>query len=359
MNYNDILKELRGKLGDSSEENLRILREEGDRYAKEGNLDGIKAAGELIMENMPEEQKEELKRLTHIDDMRLDEVYNKIVDLINKKELIEAKSLAERLYKKITVDFAEGENSVFVSLRNPFEDNLYQFMYKPEKVLNRAPFDFATYLTTYAYILVETGSTIDAIPILEKAVEFNPVDCGPKFELAEIYKIIKNKKMVLQITRDTLKVASSPIAIARCYANVGYALTDSQEYEDAAIFYTASAMFAPDPSVPLEMKHLADLMGKPIIPPSQEKIIETMKKHGIEFGPDKDVISIAAQLSSHYITEKDIPNALQALKITYNLTLDEKVKDLILRLDPKSAMLRPKPEQKPNITQTVNNNPEE
>ena len=243
MNYNDILKELKEKLGDDSEENLRILRTEGDRYAKEGNLDGIKAAGELIMENMPEEQKEEIKRITHIDGLRLDEFYNKIVDLINKKELLEAKILAERLYKKITVDFAEGENSMFVSLRNPFEDNLYRFLYKTEKILNRAPFDFATYLTTYAYILVETGSTIDAIPILEKAVEFNPVDCGPKFELAEIYKIIKNKKKVFQITRETLKVASSPIAIGRCYANIGYALTDSQEYEDAAVFYTAAAMF--------------------------------------------------------------------------------------------------------------------
>ena len=359
MEYNDILKELRSKLGDSSEENIRILRAEGDRYAKEGNIDGIKAAGELIMENMPEEQKEELKRLTHIDGERLDEVYNKIVEHINKKEIIEAKSLAERLYKKITVDFAEGENSVFVSLRNPFEDNLYHFLYKPEKVLNRAPFDFATYITTYAYILIETGSTIDAVPVLEKAIEYNPVDCGPKFELAEIYKIIKNKKQLLQITRDTLKVASSPIAIGRCYANVGYALTDSQEYEDAAIFYTAAAMFAPDPSIPLEMKHLADLMGKPIVPPTQQQIIDTMKKHDIEFGPDKDVISIAAQLASHYITENDIPNALQALKITYNLTLDDKVKELILKYDPKSAMLRPKPQEKPDIKQTVNNNPEE
>ena len=344
MNYNEIINGLREKLGDSSEENLRILREEGDRYAREGNLDGIKAAGELIMENMPEEQKEEIKRLTHIDGLRLDEMYNKIVDLINQKELLEAKTLAERLYKKITVDFAEGENSIFVSLRNPFEDNLYHFHYKPEKVLNRAPFDFATYLTSYAYILIETGSTIDAVPILERAIEFNPVDCGPKFELTEIYKIIKNKKMVLQTTRDTLKVASSPIAIARCYANVAYALTDSQEYEDAAIFYTASVMFAPDPSVPLEMKHLADLMGKPIIPPTHEQIVETMKKYDIEFGPSKDIISIAAQLASHYITERDIPNALQALKITYNLTLDEEVKNLIIKLDPKSAMIRPKPE---------------
>ena len=358
MNYNDILKELREKLGGDSEENLRILRAEGDRYAKEGNLDGIKAAGELIMENMPEEQKEEIKRITHIDELRLDEFYNKIVDLINKKELLEAKILAERLYKKITVDFAEGENSMFVSLRNPFEDNLYRFLYKTEKILNRAPFDFATYLTTYAYILVETGSTIDAIPILEKAIEFNPVDCGPKFELAEIYKIIKNKKKVFQITRETLKVASSPIAIGRCYANIGYALTDSQEYEDAAVFYTAAAMFAPDPSIPLEMQHLADLIGKPLTVPSREKVIEVMKKHDIEYGPDKDVISVAAQLASHYITENDIPNALQALKITYNLTLDENVKNLILKYDPKSAMLRPKQQDKPNITQTVNDNPE-
>lgn len=344
MEYNEIIAELKSKLGDSPEENEKFLKAEGEKFAHAGDYTALKAVGELLMENMPAERKEELMRLTYLDGERLDEVYGRILKLINDKKTLEALPLAEKLYKKIILDFGETETAKFVSLRNPFEDNLCQMLFKQDKKLSRTPFDFSAYITTYAYLLVETGANIDAIPILEKAISYNPVDVGPRFELAEIYKIIRNKKMVLQVTRDTLEIASSPVAIARCYANVGYALVDSGEYEDAVVFYTASAMFAPNPAIPHELRHVADLKGSPVVKPSQKKVIDTMKKYEIEYGPNQRIIEISAQLASYYIGKKDIPQALNALKLTYNLTLDEDVKKLILQMDPKAAMLRPKSE---------------
>ena len=52
--YNEIIEELRGKLGDSPEENEKILREEAEKFAKAGNKEGFDAAESLIMENIPE-----------------------------------------------------------------------------------------------------------------------------------------------------------------------------------------------------------------------------------------------------------------------------------------------------------------
>lgn len=341
MAYNDILSELRAKLGDSPEENEKILKSEGEKFAKNGNYDGLKAVGELIIENMPDDRREELNRLTYIDGKRLNEVYDEVEALVKEKKYLEALPIAEKLYKKICLEFSETEKAKFVSLRNPFEDNLCQLLFSDDKVLNRTPFNFTMYLTTYAYILIETGANIDAIPVLEKAIAFNPIDVAPRFELAEIYKLIKNKKMVLEVSRETLKVAYSPLSIARCYSNIAYALTDSQDYEDAAAFYVASVMFAPNPAVPYEMQHLANLKGSPIRKPSREEMIEVMKKYDIEYGPDKHVIEVSAQLAAHYMGLGDIENAVQAMKITYNLTLDEDIKKLILQYDPRSQMLRP------------------
>ncbi|MGN0574980.1 MAG: tetratricopeptide repeat protein [Ruminococcus sp.] len=363
MAYNDILNELRSKLTDSSyEENSAMLRKEGEKFAKEGNADGLKAVSDLISEIMPEEQREEIKRLTHIDGIRLDEFYNRIVKLINEKKAVEAKPLAEKLYYKITEEFREGEKAKFVSLRNPFEDNLYQYLFKPEKTLNRAPFDFAAYITTYGYIMIETGSPLDAIPILEKAAEYNPVDVGPKFELAEVYKLIKNKNKLIELTKETIRVASSPFALARCYANMGYMCTDIRELDDAVAFYTASVMLAPNPAIPYEMRGVAQLKGTPIVQPTFEQIKKVFEKYGLEFGPDKDVISVAAQLSSDYMMKNDIDNALKSLKILYNLTRDEQIKDIILKYEPSAELTRPDgtplEKGKPNITRTVNNNPE-
>lgn len=371
MADNNILEELREMLTGSQTENSAFLRAEAERFAKEKNVEGMEAATQLLIENMPQAQKDEIERLTHIDGVRLDEMHDNILKLIKEKNTVKAKSLAERLYKKIIVDFKEGEKAKFVSLRNPFEDNLYQLRYKPEKVLNRTPFDFATYITTYGYLLVDTGSPLDAIPVLETAIEYNPVDCGPRFELAEVYKLLKNKRMLIETTKETLKIASSPVAIARCYANVGYALTDMGEYDDAVAFLTASVVFAPHPQIPYELRDIAQRKGSHLKRPSHEEIVAAMKKYDIEFGPDQEVVSVAAQLSANFLMEQDIPNALKALKMTYNLTRDEKVKEIILKYEPEAPqMAPPKQEQydfegeapeegKPNITQTVNESPEE
>ena len=132
------------------------------------------------------------------------------------------------------------------------------------------------------------------------------------------------------------------------------------EFDDAVAFLTASLLFAPHPAIPYELRDIANRKGSHITKPSQEQIMEVMKKYDFEFGPDKDVISVAAQLSANYLIEQDIPNALKALKMTYNLTRDEKVKEVILKYEPDAKMAVPVQEdEKPNITQTVNNSPEE
>ena len=363
MAENKILEELRAKLTGTPEENTKYLRGMAETYANEGNVEGMNAASLLLVEIMPQEQKDEIERLTHLDGMRLDEMQNKIVKLINEKNTTEAKTLAERLYKKITIDYRETETARFVSLRNPFEDNLYQLKYKKDqKVLNRAPFDFPAYITTYAYLLTEAGSPLDAIPVLEKAIEYNPLDCNPRFELAEVYKLLKNKRMLIETTKETLEVAASPVAIARCYANVGYALTDMGEYDDAALFLSASLIFAPHPAIPYELRDVAERKGSPIKPPTQNEINEVMKKYDIPYGPNEDVVSVAAKLSANYLMEKDIPNALKALKLTYNLTRDEEIKKIILKYEPDAPQVKNGDEatgEKPNITQTVNDSPEE
>ena len=212
------------------------------------------------------------------------------------------------------------------------------------------------YITTYAYILTEAGSPYDAIPVLEKAMEYNPVDCGPKLELAEVYKRLKNKKRLIEITAETLRVASSPQTIARCYANMGYMLTDFGEYDDAVAFYTASAMADAHPAIPLEMQHLADLKGSPIQYVGREKINEVFEKYDLTFGPNQEVVNVAAQLGAYYLGQKNIKYALNAMKITYGLTRDQELRKIILKYE---GVVFPERTQKPDITQTVNENPEE
>ena len=101
MEKNDILKELRAKLGDSPEENEKMLKAEAEKFANEGNTDGVNAVGELLLEMMPDDRKKEIERLTHLDGLRLDEYHQIIVDLIEAKKALQALPLAESSTTKL------------------------------------------------------------------------------------------------------------------------------------------------------------------------------------------------------------------------------------------------------------------
>lgn len=335
MTANEIKKSIRKQLSGDFEKDKQFLSDKSEEYVNENNEEGISAVIDLLAEIMPEEYQKSIMRIMYINGKRLDKVYADILEILKTKQnLGKALELAEELYSKITEGFPESDTSKFVSLRNTFEDNLYQIVFKPEKTLNRTPFDFARMISSYGYILVEYRELEKAEEVLKKAIEYNPVDCGPKFELAEIYKLQKDKDKIIEITKDTLKVASSPASIARCYTNLGYMCVDLKEYDDAVAFYYASILFYPYSAVKAELQNIAMLSGKKLVPPDNATVEKTFEKYGITYGADKKVIEISALLSQQSLMDNNIKDALIYLKILYGLTNDSQIKDIILKYEP-------------------------
>lgn len=335
MTANEIKKSIRKQLSGDFEKDKQFLSDKSEEYMKENNEEGISAVIDLLSEIMPEEYQKSIMRIMYINGKRLDKVYADILDMLkNKQNLENALKLSEELYSKITEGFPESDTSKFVSLRNTFEDNLYQIVFKPEKTLNRTPFDFARMISVYGYILVEYRELEKAEEVLKKAIEYNPVDCGCKFELAEIYKLQKDKDKIIEITKDTLKVASSPVSIARCYTNLGYMCVDLKEYDDAVAFYYASILFYPHAAVKGELRNISMLSGKKLVPPDDDTVQKVFEKYGITYGADKTVTEISALLSQKSLMDNNIKDALIYLKILYGLTNDPKIKDIILRYEP-------------------------
>lgn len=93
MTYEEIYEKLKSELpSDVYAENAEFLRKEGMKYGEAGNFDGVRAAGRLMGELMPPEQMDEIQRLTHIDGVRLDDFYGRIVQLGSGKELRRCKT---------------------------------------------------------------------------------------------------------------------------------------------------------------------------------------------------------------------------------------------------------------------------
>lgn len=335
MTSNEIKKSIRKQLTGDFEKDKQFLSDKSEEYMKENDEEGISAVIDLLSEIMPEEYQKSIMRIMYINGKRLDKVYADIIEMLKSKQNLEnALKLAEELYSKITEGFTESDTTKFVSLRNSFEDNLYQIVFKPEKTLNRTPFDFSRMITAYGYILVEYREFEKAVEVLKKAIEYNPVDCGPKFELAEIYKLQKDKDKIIEITKETLKVASSPAAIARCYTNLGYMCVDLKEYDDAVAFYYASILFYPYSAVKAELRNISMITGQRLTPPDDDAVQKTFEKYGIPYGPDKTVIEVSALLSQQSLMNNNTKDALIYLKILYGLTNDQQIKDIILKYEP-------------------------
>lgn len=341
MTRNEIKEQLRSQLSGDFNKDKDFLSEKSEAFIKQKNQEGVYAVTDLLIEIMPDDYQKGIMDTMYIDGKRLDKVYQEVVELINLKRYDEAMPMAEMLYNKIVNGFKEDETSKFVSLRNTFEDNIYQIIFKPEKTLNRAPFDLARIISAYGFLLVDEKNFEKAEVVLKKASEYNPVDCGPKFELTEAYKLQKDKDKILELTKETLKVASSPISIARCYTNLGYMCFDLKEYDDAVVFYYTSMLFYPHPAVNAELRNIAMITGQKLVQPDKNKIMTVFEKYGLVYGPNQTIVEIAAQLSEQCLSNNDIKNALIYLKILYGLTNDPKIKDIILKYEP----------QKPEETQ--------
>lgn len=337
MTSNEIKKSIRKQLTGDFEKDKQFLSDKSEEYMKENDEEGISAVIDLLSEIMPEEYQKSIMRIMYINGKRLDKIYADIIEMLKSKQNLEnALKLAEELYSKITEGFTESDTTKFVSLRNSFEDNLYQIVFKPEKTLNRTPFDFSRMITAYGYILVEYREFEKAVEVLKKAIEYNPVDCGPKFELAEIYKLQKDKDKIIEITKETLKVASSPATIARCYTNLGYMCVDLKEYDDAVAFYYASILFYPYSAVKAELRNISMITGQRLTPPDDNAVQKTFEKYGIPYGPDKTVIEVSALLSQQSLMNNNTKDALIYLKILYGLTNDQQIKDIILKYEPEN-----------------------
>lgn len=333
MTKTEIKDTIKKQLSGDFDKDKELLSIKSEEYLKDGNEDGVNAVTELLIDIMPEKYRESIVNVMYVDRRRLDLVYKDIIEYINLKNYNEALPLAEKLYKKITDGFREDKNSKFVSLRNTFEDNLYQLLFKPEKTLNRTPFDFSKMISSYGYLLVEYKDFEKAEEVLKKASEYNPVDCVPKFELAEAYKLQKNKEKILEITREIITVASSPAYLARCYSNLGYMCVDLKEYDDAVVFYYTSMLAFPNPAINSELRNIVTITGKKLVQPDNDKIKKTFEKYDIPYGANPKVTEVAALLSQQCMTNNDIKNALIYLKILYGLTNDPKIKEIILKYE--------------------------
>lgn len=336
---NDIIEEIKKGLTGDSAKDIQYLQEQGMKYRTAPNAPEIlKILSDMSFDLLPEENKNQLKTMMFIGDKRLDQVFNDANTCVKNKDIDGAINLLAEIEKKADQYFAPDSTPNKFSFRNRLDEYIYAQRNKPENKYARTPFDFCQYFSAYGYLLVEKRKPQEAAEKLKKAIAYNPSNVDPRFELAEVYKLTHEPEKLLDCIRETLKISTTPVHIARCYANLGYYGIEVKDYDSAVAFYYESVVYAKNPAVSGELQHIRAITGKDITPPTRDDILAAFEKYGIKNGPDQEVVNIAYSLGC-YCMEHDAPpqESMFYMQIVYGLTRDEKVKDKIDMLNAQIA----------------------
>ena len=332
MTVEETLAKLRSHLTGNTDDDMKYLEAEAVNFMNgkdKERLEIIDGITKIMYEIMPEEKKKVINDMMYVDGSRLDVLYNKAEELVKNKEIEAAYEITTKIYNKILAVYRETEESKYMCFRNPFEHQLYLNIYVVNKKLERAPFDLPKMMLLHAYILVEMRKPAEAAEVLNQAIRYNPVNVDVYFELAECYKVLCEPDKLLSSIKEALLIASTPYALSRCYANLGYYCIEKKDYDSAVCFYYESLIYAPHPGVQGELMHIASITRKKIQPPIREEVVAAFNKYGLTPGADKDLLAIAAALGQEAIKREDNNLARFYLIILYGLTRDEKVGDLI------------------------------
>ncbi len=331
---NEIIEEIKKNLTGDAAADATYLNTEAMKYRSHENAEEIlKALSDIAFDILPEDKKQYLRETMLIGDKRIDQVFHEANELFKEHKLEESAELMKKIEEKADAFRKVPGNQNLFSFRNRFDEHLYREIFNPENEFGKTPFDLCMYLTAYGYILVEMGKGREAVPVLEKAIEFNPVNIGPRFELTETYKMLHEPAKQLYTIRDTLTIASDPREIARCYCDLGYYCIEIKDYDSAVAFYYTSLLYAPNDHVAGEIQHIAMLKGKQVDPPKKQDIEKAFSKYKIKEGPNPVVVNLAYSLGEYCVEHNAHPQeSLYYYSIVYNLTRDEKIKEKLDKL---------------------------
>ncbi|MCQ2434948.1 MAG: hypothetical protein MJ062_06895 [Oscillospiraceae bacterium] len=303
----------------------------------------VSVLAEYAFDLLPDDQKKYMLEATFVRDMRMDKAFGEALKMIDAGKLDDAEQLLSEISDKIRTHFEEGE-TLWFSFRNPFEYHLYRTYYPTTTEFERAPFDFAHYLTIYGYVLLEQHKLEEAAAAVERGISFNPVNADYRFELAEICKLGRNADMLLRVNQDTLRVCTSADRIARTLCNMGYFCNMIGDLFSAGVFYFESIRFNPSKAVEWELqdvvRHMKEI-GQKFNPPTHGQVIDTYEKYGLQPPPNDTVVELAVTLGkqAHGYGKPELEGLFY--RIAYDLTREPEFLEIVKQVDEKLGFNQP------------------
>ena len=339
MDFDSIMRRITSGLTGEAEHDLPYLKEQGELYKDhEMAQEILRACGRLIYKLLPEDALNSIEKAINNDLSGLNESLEEARFNVYKKNYSTALKIMEGIVEKLEAVpmFKDDQVSEYHTFDEPFENNLYYFLFNPDKEVRQASFPYAQIYFEYGGLLVELKRIEDAQQALLKAHHWNPCRADILFEFAETFKVSKQFEEFFRQTKHAFKVSFRPKDVARCYRNLAFYFVEKELFKEAVAFNFLSLRFEPDSKSALsEMYYIGQISDVDITHPDWSEVEALCKKYEVPLMADDDVVGLSYSLGKHYFEEQQYDAARYYLTIANDLTGFETVK----------AMLQEIPEQ--------------
>ena len=331
--FDEIIKEITAGFTGDYTTDLKYLEEKCREYKDhEMGREIVKTCGRIMYESIPEDKKKELLEAFEQDRKNDRAVIDEIKLSISNKEYDKALKLLEDCEKKITgIGFYEDDKiSQYFQFDEFMQEILYRYRNKPEKAIREARgIPYCEVYMIYGSLLVELKKFEEARTMLKKGLRWNPLNFDITMEYIETFKMEGNIDKVFELTVEAFKIAIHPAQIARCYRNLGYTFTEKRLYPEAVACYTMSNSYEKDvKQTQDEYFYIQQITGKSYNP-SMEDFKEYSEKYGFPNGANEEVLGLAYNYGMRFLKEEEYDGAKYCLGIAYELTDDEKLKNIL------------------------------
>lgn len=334
--YESIMQNIQSALTGDRKHDFEYLTTQIEQYKKhEYGKEIIRECGRMLYNMFSDEEKAKVSAAQAKEDAVLEEELERFSSLMCKGEYENALSVIAPLAEKADEMVANGifqddKVNEYYCFNELFEEVLYYAKTDTEKSIRHPSFPFATIYLYYGSVLIDLRRYEEATTALEKAVRWNPSSADFIFELAETWKYRGNHDKFLELTIKAFDIAFTPATVARCYRNLGFYFSEKRQWNMAAGCIVYSLEFAPDDQVAKqEMNYIEHMSDKPIKIPEFDEFHRVADQYGFPTGPSNEVIQIAQDYANYYLNSGKKDYAVYFLKILYDLTEDEKVKNIL------------------------------
>jgi len=336
MEINKIIEEVRNSLTGNTLDDYHFIQEKMNELAKNPEtVDAARELAQLLLEVVKPDEVAQMREAMKKEIANREALFAKAENLFKEQKYENAKVVLDKISYQVKGLFEDDDTYHYVNIEEAFAFQVYtNLTYKGRKIIRLAPDHLYKYHYLRGVVCVRLGLLDEADAAFDEALRWFPNAFSVILEKANILMAKKQLDNVPALIAEAQKCCFIPQELARCFRAIGYYGFLIENYKLAMAGYLSSTIFDHQTDIKKELSLAAQKLGQTTFTPlTPDESKEELKKVGIIFGANMEIIKMALVLSKEFATRLSYPTAIYFLKVAYGLTHDEKIKARIDELE--------------------------